>query len=120
MKMTLMTDMICNLNSIVEVLRRCYGSEYHSLAKCNCIVNLVTVMEVHLRPKALKDMKNDRLLDGDFATNLFTAGARHQDQEVFLSLLEIRNCFIHEGVITEVSDQEIDRFIQFTKSVITA
>lgn len=82
-------------------------------------MNLVTVMEVHLRPKVLKDIKADRLLDGDFATNLFLVGAEDQDQEVFLSLLEIRNCFVHEGVITEISDQEIDQFIQFTKSVIT-
>jgi len=78
-------------------------------------------MEVHLREKVLENAKSDEFLDGDFTANLLAAGAPgDQDQEAMLSLVEIRNNFIHEGLIAEVSDQEIERFIHFTRSTLTA
>lgn len=109
-----------SLEVVATVLRRCFGTDGYALAKCNCIVNLVTILEVHLRMKVLKDGTTDQVLDGDFAMNLCVEGvASNEARKVLLSLLEIRNCFVHEGTITDISDQMIDQFIGLTKSILT-
>jgi len=82
-------------------------------------VNLVTTIEVHLRKDVLGEVKADDLLEGDFTANLLVRGVgRDQDRELLLSLLEIRYSFVHEGMIINVTDQEVDRFIHLTRSIL--
>jgi hypothetical protein len=111
-------DMYCSLASAVGLLAQAYGSDYSGIAKCNCVVNLVSLLEVHHRRRVLKDCECDMLLEGDFTANLISMSSDEHERGHLALLLDIRNCFVHEGLITVVSDEEIAKFILLTKSIL--
>ena len=61
--------MQCNLEMAICTLRGAYGLHYPSMAKCNFIVNIVTLLEVRLRPQAVSTVA-DELLEGDLTQKI--------------------------------------------------